>query len=326
MQNLKHLPRRASAALVLMAAVVVQAAPSVTPCAKPVYPPDALRQEQSGKVGIKFKIARNGKVAAAVIDKSSGFPLLDNAARDALSLCTFRPGPKPDKAGASWVKVQYVWTLEDTSPDEWAAQWAAARSGDAAGDRAATFRLGMLYLAGGGEPPDVTQGLALLEKSAGLGHLPALETLGELHANGANVARDMIKAQAWLLAAAQAGSSHAQASLGRMLLKGDGIEARPEEGIEWLRKSASSGSSEGRSYLAVELMARAGEHGDLSEALALLHQAAAQNDRYAQTRLGYVYRFGRGVKADPVKAAALFEQAAQAGGARCPDGTGGNVR
>ena len=312
-QQTKRLPKLVSAAALLCAASLAHAAPAVEACAKPTWPADALRQEQTGTVTLKFKITRTGKVDQALIGTSSGFPLLDNAARDALSRCIFKPKGKPDKSGATWRNVQYIWTLEETSPAEFAAQLASARAGASRGDAEATYQLGMMYLYGKGIEHDKSQAVEWLQKAGKLGYLQALLQLGTIFSTGHFGPRDMPEAQRWLLYAAQKGSSAAQARLGRMLLKGDGLDASPDEGIKWLRTSAAAGSSEGQTYLAVELLARAGDDGDTTEAISLLKQAAGQDDRTAQTRLAYLYRFGRGVEQDPVKAAALFNTAALAG-------------
>lgn len=44
------------------------------------YPDQAVKQKQEGTVGLGFKFARDGTVLDAWIEKSSGFPLLDQAA------------------------------------------------------------------------------------------------------------------------------------------------------------------------------------------------------------------------------------------------------
>ena len=54
----------------------------------------------------------DGAVQETAIDKSSGHPPLDEAARDAIKLCKFVPAKKKGKAVAESVHVQYVWTLK----------------------------------------------------------------------------------------------------------------------------------------------------------------------------------------------------------------------
>jgi TonB family protein len=47
--------------------------------------------EEEGTVTLKFLIGVDGKVIQADIEKTSGFTRLDEAARNALSKCQFRP-------------------------------------------------------------------------------------------------------------------------------------------------------------------------------------------------------------------------------------------
>ena len=82
-------------------------------CAKPVYPRNALRNEEQGTVRIQFLIGLDGRVADSKIDKSSGSRTLDAAAKKALSLCTFKPGTIGGKPQQSWTTVEYVWKLPD---------------------------------------------------------------------------------------------------------------------------------------------------------------------------------------------------------------------
>lgn len=81
-------------------------------CAKPQYPADSIKAKQEGTVTLKFKVGADGAVQESAIDKSSGHPALDEAARDAIKLCKFVPAKKKGKAVAESVQVQYVWTLK----------------------------------------------------------------------------------------------------------------------------------------------------------------------------------------------------------------------
>jgi protein TonB len=81
-------------------------------CAKPDYPSASRRMEEEGTVTLKFLIGADGKVLQADIEKSSGFTRLDEAARNALSKCQFRPGTVDGKPEQSWSTIQYKWRLE----------------------------------------------------------------------------------------------------------------------------------------------------------------------------------------------------------------------
>ena len=81
-------------------------------CAKPDYPSASRRLEEEGTVSLKFLIGADGRVLQAEIEKTSGFPRLDEAARNALSKCQFRPGTVDGKAEQSWASIKYTWRLE----------------------------------------------------------------------------------------------------------------------------------------------------------------------------------------------------------------------
>jgi protein TonB len=92
---------------------VIQAVVDFSTCAKPDYPRNALRNEEQGTVRIQFLIDLDGRVADSKIDKSSGFRMLDAAAKKALSLCKFKPGTIDGKPQQSWTAVDYVWKLPE---------------------------------------------------------------------------------------------------------------------------------------------------------------------------------------------------------------------
>ena len=81
-------------------------------CAKPDYPSASRRLEEEGTVTLKFLIGTDGKVLQADIEKSSSFTRLDEAARNALSKCQFRPGTVDGKPEQSWANIKYTWRLE----------------------------------------------------------------------------------------------------------------------------------------------------------------------------------------------------------------------
>jgi periplasmic protein TonB len=81
-------------------------------CAKPQYPVDALRREESGTVTLALLVGADGKVNSSRIEHSSGFRDLDKAAVNALSLCTFKPATNNGTPEAGWAKLAYVWTLD----------------------------------------------------------------------------------------------------------------------------------------------------------------------------------------------------------------------
>lgn len=82
------------------------------PCKPPQYPPAARRAEESGAVVLKFLIEADGSVMESLVESSSGFERLDEAARAALALCRFRPGTTDGRPERSWARIRYVWKLQ----------------------------------------------------------------------------------------------------------------------------------------------------------------------------------------------------------------------
>ena len=80
-------------------------------CEKPEYPSSSKRLEEEGTVQLKFLVGADGKVIESAVEKSSGFRRLDEAARQSLSKCTFKPGTKDGVDVQSWASMKYTWRL-----------------------------------------------------------------------------------------------------------------------------------------------------------------------------------------------------------------------
>ena len=102
-------PAAAPAAPAIRTGAVIQAGAH---CAKPDYHSASRRMEEASTVTLKFLIGADGKVIQADIEKTSGFTRLDEAARNALSKCQFRPGTVDGKPEQSWASIKYTWRLE----------------------------------------------------------------------------------------------------------------------------------------------------------------------------------------------------------------------
>ena len=81
-------------------------------CTKPEYPKNSVRNKEEGRVVLGFLVGTDGRVIDSRIDKSSGYNDLDKAARQAVSLCRFKPGTVDGVPQEGWASLQYVWTLE----------------------------------------------------------------------------------------------------------------------------------------------------------------------------------------------------------------------
>jgi TonB family protein len=95
----------------LTAVAATKGGPDTTTCSRPVYPPQALANKIEGTSTIGLLIGPDGKVQNTRLYQSSGDASLDEAARAALALCTFKPALAKGKPVAAWAPVQYVWTL-----------------------------------------------------------------------------------------------------------------------------------------------------------------------------------------------------------------------
>ena len=62
----------------------------------PIYPPEAARLGQQGSVLLSVHVAADGRVTAVDVAKSSGYPLLDEAARKAVAAWRYRPARRDD--------------------------------------------------------------------------------------------------------------------------------------------------------------------------------------------------------------------------------------
>ena len=85
-------------------------------CAVPEYPPEARPAGQSGDIVLSFVIDSNGNVTNISIEKSSGFPILDNAAATALKTCRYEPAVKEGVAVESGASITYRWTFAGPDP------------------------------------------------------------------------------------------------------------------------------------------------------------------------------------------------------------------
>jgi TonB family protein len=81
-------------------------------CPTPTYPINAFRNGESGTVLLALLIGNDGRVMESKVQKSSGSPELDKAARKALSLCKFKPAGGDGQAEPTWANISYVWSID----------------------------------------------------------------------------------------------------------------------------------------------------------------------------------------------------------------------
>jgi protein TonB len=85
---------------------------SAASCEKPEYPSASRRAEEEGTVTLKFLVGIDGKVKESATEKSSGFRRLDEAARQGLAKCLFKPGTENGQPVEGWANIKYTWRLE----------------------------------------------------------------------------------------------------------------------------------------------------------------------------------------------------------------------
>jgi protein TonB len=105
-------PVTAPAPVVAPAVKVAPALDQARYCPPPQYPPAARRAGESGAVVLRFLIEVDGSVVDSLVDSSSGFERLDEAARAALAACRFKPGTVDGRPERSWARIRYVWKLQ----------------------------------------------------------------------------------------------------------------------------------------------------------------------------------------------------------------------
>lgn len=79
----------------------------------PAYPPLARRLREEGKVVLRVFVTPEGAAGQVELRTSSGFPRLDQAARDAVSRWKFVPARRGDETVGAWVLIPIVFNLND---------------------------------------------------------------------------------------------------------------------------------------------------------------------------------------------------------------------
>lgn len=81
-------------------------------CTIPEYPKVSLRNEETGRVQLGFKIGADGMTQELKVLRSSGFRELDKAAAHAYRTCKFRPALFDGKAIPGYAQINYIFTLD----------------------------------------------------------------------------------------------------------------------------------------------------------------------------------------------------------------------
>jgi TonB family protein len=79
-------------------------------CTAPAYPVNSFRNGETGTVLLALLVGNDGRVIESKVQKSSGWPDLDKAARKALALCKFKPADSQGEP--AWANLAYVWSID----------------------------------------------------------------------------------------------------------------------------------------------------------------------------------------------------------------------
>ncbi len=77
------------------------------------YPPVSRRLSEQGRVAIKFTIQEDGSVASVSVEKSSGFPRLDQAAQICVKEWHYKPATQGGRPIATSTMVEVLYRLTD---------------------------------------------------------------------------------------------------------------------------------------------------------------------------------------------------------------------
>jgi protein TonB len=83
-------------------------------CPKPDYPESGRREGWEGTVTLRVLVDERGESKSLEINRSSGFPALDQAAADNVKQrCRFNPARDGEKPIESWIRIPVVFRLAD---------------------------------------------------------------------------------------------------------------------------------------------------------------------------------------------------------------------
>ena len=78
----------------------------------PFYPALALKDNLEGKVGMKLLISKDGRVVKSIVEKTSGYSVLDNAAAEYCRKLEFKPAIVNNQPINIWLYMVFSYKLE----------------------------------------------------------------------------------------------------------------------------------------------------------------------------------------------------------------------
>lgn len=290
---------------------------NLTHCALPTWPAESLRRNESGKVALKFLIDDEGRVLEALVKRSSGFKLLDEAALAGIGKCSFAPAQYQGRPIGGWTSLEYAWTLagpEEVQRDS--ERLASYRSAALAGNLDATVQLALMFDGHSTLLRNHDYALKLLRSVAARGHAQAeYELANALRSspaakNAAALAATDAEVVKWLGNAATHGNAAAQFEMASRYRSGRGVPRDPVQAAALFRLAADQGHATAQFGLGQMLATGNGVERNTAAAAALYRKAAEAGDNEAQLALGMACLNGLGVAKDAGEAFAWFSKAA----------------
>ena len=187
-------------------------------------------------------------------------------------------------------------------PDEKRAAHWYGRAADA-GNREASYALGLLYLQGRGVARDRAEAAKRFRTAAEQGHASAAYNLALLYIEGQVFPRDVSEAVRWFTAAAEQDVADAQHTLAILYRDGDdGVPRDPAKSVQWLERAAKLDHIPAMIELGIALFNSEGIGRDEKRAADLFRQAALRGNPVAQNRYARVLSAGRGTAQNSVDA------------------------
>ena len=186
-----------------------------------------------------------------------------------------------------------------------------------AGDAEALYYLARIYdESREGKHPN-KEVVAVLEKSAGQGYVPAQVMLGKIYQFGRRgIPKDLKKARMWYEMAAAKGANEAMAQINVIYQQAGDSAAKAamvDDNVEWLELGVKQGNVEAALNLGKMAETGRGVPQDYKRAAELYQMAAEEGIVQAQSALGRLYANGDGVDQDNSKAVFWLSKAAEEG-------------
>jgi TPR repeat protein len=153
----------------------------------------------------------------------------------------------------------------------------------------AQFAVSRMLAEGLGRPKDEKGARTLLERCAGLVHVPCMLGMGQAEAMGLGGERpDEARATRWFRLAAESGSAYGQLLFGLRLIAGAGIERDPEAGYRMVLAAAEGGLPDAMTRLGDLHAAGDVVRQDPAEAEKWYRKAIREGDTVAMNNLAYM--------------------------------------